>query len=154
MLGFAHLPSLMRRASKLKSLPRPLEAAPTLAVVSSGYSICCSLRCQRRNDAGSGQSFLPAARNSTKQDLARPVTKQALEIMPERAGEFVFLYRLRQHGDPRVFKIHAGIRRAASSDEQFMTSQDRTDPHESRGVSSGVAERCLDHVMRGRARRL
>jgi hypothetical protein len=100
----------MLRASKLKSLPRILEeSACTRGRERRLFDLlltAISLAQRRGFWQGLDQLIwvLPAARNITKQDLVRPLTKQALEITPQRAGEFVFLYRWRQHGDRRIFK--------------------------------------------------
>ncbi len=99
---------------------------------------------------------LPAARNKTKVDLVRPLSKAALAALPKKAGPFVFstdgenpisgFSKFKRQFDGTV-KREAGeplpnwtlhdLRRTARS---LMS---RT------GVSSDHAERCLGHVIAG-----
>jgi integrase len=94
---------------------------------------------------------LPAARNKTKQDLARPLTEQALEILPERAGEFVFSTGggYTPIGGFSKFKLAfdetCGVKGWTVHDlrRTARTLMSRA------GVPADVAERCLGHVLPG-----
>jgi integrase len=94
---------------------------------------------------------LPAARNKTKVDLVRPLSKQARMVLPARAGDFVFstdggktpisgFSQLKRAFDKacgvKNWTIH-DVRRTA------RTLLSRA------GVSPDIAERCLGHVIGG-----
>lgn len=95
---------------------------------------------------------LPAARNKTGVELARPLAQAALALLAElpRLGDFVFTrsgsgalggiadlkYRLDQASSVSGYTIH-DLRRTARS---LMSRA---------GVSSDHAERCLGHIMPG-----
>jgi integrase len=93
---------------------------------------------------------LPAARNKTKVDLVRPLSKAALAVLPERLGDFVF--------------TTDGVT-SISGYSKFKRALDKTcgvtdwTLHDCRrtarslmsrvGVASDIAERCLGHVISG-----
>jgi len=93
---------------------------------------------------------LPAARNKTKVDLVRPLSKAALAVLPPRAGDFVFTSNggspitsfsdLKQQFDTALplapWRLH-DLRRTARS---LMSRA---------GVLTDHAERCLGHVIGG-----
>jgi integrase len=94
---------------------------------------------------------LPAARNKTKLDLVRPLSKAAQKVMPAKAGRHVF--------------STDGGQTSISGFSKFKTQLDKKSgvtgwtPHDLRrtarslmsraGVPSDHAERCLGHVIGG-----
>jgi integrase len=97
-----------------------------------------------------GDWTLPAARNKTKVDLVRPLSKASLAILPAKGGEFVFTWdgktpisgfsRFKQEFDKACgvsdYVLH-DLRRTARS---LMSRA---------GVDADIAERCLGHVIPG-----
>jgi integrase len=97
----------------------------------------------------SGVWTLPAARNKTKVDLVRPLSKAALTVLPDSGCEWVFAVdgkpikafsRLKQKFDKACgvsdYVLH-DLRRTARS---LMSRA---------GVDADIAERCLGHVIPG-----
>src|SRR5262249_54831681 len=58
-----------------------------------------------REELQGGTWLLPGSRNKTKQDLIRPLAKQALAVLPAKNGKFVFTHR-RASPDQRLLQIH------------------------------------------------
>jgi integrase len=94
---------------------------------------------------------LPAARNKTKVDLVRPLSKAAQDIlqMPKQ-GEFVFT----THGTTPISgfsKFKAALDRASGTDGWHIHDLRRTARSlmSRAGVPSDHAERCLGHVIGG-----
>lgn len=94
---------------------------------------------------------LSAARNKTKVDLVRPLSKQARKVLPARVGDFVFstdggktpiagFSQLK-----RAFDKACGVNNWTLHDlrRTARTLMSRT------GVNPDIAERCLGHVMPG-----
>lgn len=94
---------------------------------------------------------LPAARNKTKQDLARPLTKQALEILPERAGEFAFSTDGGNTAIGGFSKFKLAFDKTCGVTEWTVHDLRRTARTllSRAGVSSDTAERCLGHTIGG-----
>ena len=98
-----------------------------------------------------GVWVLPASRNKTKTELARPLSKAALAIVEAqpRLGDFVFSFDGRRpvaHGRAKkTLQRHANIAdwRLHDLRRTSRTLMSRA------GVNSDIAERCLGHVIPG-----
>jgi integrase len=94
---------------------------------------------------------LPAARNKTKVDLVRPLSKAAQAVLPQRRGKFVFST---DNGRTSV----SGYSKAKAKLDRVSGVKGWT-PHDVRrtartlmsraGVNSDHAELCLGHVLTG-----
>jgi integrase len=93
---------------------------------------------------------LPAARNKTKVDLVRPLSKAALAALPKRTGDFVFS---RADGTPlsRPENFKLALDKASGVSGYTIHDLRRTARTllSRAGVSADVAERCLGHVIGG-----
>jgi len=89
---------------------------------------------------------LPAARNKTKIDLVRPLSKAALATLPERNGELVFgmprgaIGHAKEEFDKAVPLPHWTLHDLRRTARSLMSRA---------GVPSDHAERCLGHVIGG-----
>jgi integrase len=117
----------------------------------------------RRNEAAEmvwteidkGDWTLPAARNKTKVDLVRPLSKAALASLPAKGGAFVFS----TDGEAPISgfsKFKLAFDRAVSADGEALANWTLHDLRRTArslmsraGVSSDHAERCLGHVIPG-----
>jgi integrase len=102
------------------------------------------------SEIASGDWTLPAARNKTKVDLVRPLSKAALAVLPAKQGNFVFttdgktpiagFSRFKRMFDKACgvsdYVLH-DLRRTARS---LMSRA---------GVDADIAERCLGHAIPG-----
>jgi integrase len=114
------------------------------------------------DELSGGDWTLPAARNKTKLDLVRPLSKLALSMLPKADGKFVF-----SKGGTSINKRLAGYK--ANFDIMVLDELRKTDRaaqplprwtlHDLRrtarslmsraGVPTDHAERCLGHVIGG-----
>jgi integrase len=89
---------------------------------------------------------LPAARNKTKIDLIRPLSKLALATLPERHGELVFgmargtIGQRKKEFDKAVLMAHWTLHDLRRTARSLMSRA---------GVPTDHAERCLGHVIGG-----
>jgi integrase len=93
---------------------------------------------------------LPAARNKTKIDLVRPLSKAALAVLPVRQGEFVFstdgkmpvsgFSRFKRDFDQACGVSDYVLHDLRRSSRSLMSRA---------GVDADIAERCLGHVIPG-----
>jgi integrase len=89
---------------------------------------------------------LPAARNKTKIDFVRPLSKAALATLPERNGELVFdmsrgaIGHAKEEFDKTVPLPHWTLHDLRRTARSLMSRA---------GVASDHAERCLGHVIGG-----
>jgi integrase len=98
-----------------------------------------------RSELNGADWTLPAARNKVKQDLLRPLSKQALAVLPGGDGQFVFDDLTNVHWRVAAVQKASGtsnwtlhdLRRTART----LMSRARVDPDH--------AERCLGHVIGG-----
>jgi len=103
-------------------------------------------------ELGDGVWTLPAARNKTKQDLARPLSKAALAVLGSPAGRFVFPARDGGHAPVSNFSVlKVALQRASETSGWTLHDCRRTARTlmSRAGVASDIAERCLGHVIPG-----
>ena len=103
------------------------------------------------NEIHAGDWTLPAARNKTKVDLVRPLSKAAQAVLPKRRGRFVF-------STDNGKTSFSGYSKAKAKLDRESGVTDWT-PHDLRrtartlmsraAVSSDHAEMCLGHVLTG-----
>lgn len=116
------------------------------------------LTAARREEAASmtwaelpdGVWLLPAARNKTKVDLARPLSREARAVLPARHGEFVFT----TYGTAPFSGFSKALEalQAASGTADWTTHDLRRTARTlmtRAGVSDEHAEQCLGHVLPG-----
>jgi integrase len=112
----------------------------------------------RRNEASEmkwaeidgGDWTLPAARNKTKVDLVRPLSKDAQDILPPRQGDYVFT----TDGVTPISgfsKFKAAFDKASGTEGWTLHDCRRSARSlmSRAGVPSDHAERCLGHVIGG-----
>lgn len=97
-----------------------------------------------------GVWHLPAARNKTKRDLSRPLSKAALAIVeapPRIGGQLVFTNDGQHRIDPG--KPKATLSKASGTSGWTMHDLRRSARSlmSRAGVNSDIAERCLGHVL-------
>jgi integrase len=94
---------------------------------------------------------LPAARNKTKTDLVRPLSKQALEILSEGAGGFVFSTDGGNTPISGFSKFKLAFDKACGVPDWSIHDLRRTARTlmSRAGINTDVAERCLGHVIGG-----
>jgi len=99
-----------------------------------------------------GDWTLPAARNKTKVDLVRPLSKTAQDTLPmPRQGEFVFSTDSGTTPISGFSKFKAALDKASGTEGWRLHDLRRTARSlmSRAGVPSDHAERCLGHVMPG-----
>jgi integrase len=94
---------------------------------------------------------LPAARNKTKVDLVRPLSKQALAVLPAPTGNFVFSTDGGNTSISGFSKFKRAFDKACDIADWTIHDLRRTARTllSRAGISSDAAERCLGHVMPG-----
>jgi integrase len=93
---------------------------------------------------------LPAIRNKTKQDLVRPLSQQALAVLPARgSGKFVFSNGAKPIGS--FSKLKSAFDEACGVTGWTLHDLRRTARTlmSRAGVPADIAERCLGHVLPG-----
>jgi integrase len=154
------VPGMKRVNAKESARDRILTDDEIRAVWSTGNAFVrfLLLTAARRNEAAGmrwdeldGNDWtLPAARNKTKVDLVRPLSKAAMAVLPKREGDYVFgnppdrplrsysllKVRLDKASGVTGWRLH-DLRRSARS---LMSRA---------GVNTDHAERCLGHVIGG-----
>jgi integrase len=101
------------------------------------------------SEIGSGDWTLPAARNKTKVDLVRPLSKAALEVLPDSGCEWVFAV----DGKPitAFSRLKQEFDKASGTEGWTLHDLRRTSRSlmSRAGVGADIAERCLGHVIPG-----
>jgi integrase len=95
---------------------------------------------------------LPAARNKTKVDLVRPLSKEALAVLPEEGnGKFVFSSDGGHTPIGGFTAFRAGFHKASGTAGWTVHDLRRTARTllSRAGVNIDIAERCLGHVIGG-----
>jgi integrase len=103
----------------------------------------------RWSEIGSGVWTLPAARNKTKVDLVRPLSKAALALLPDCGCEWVFAV----DGKPitAFSRFKRDFDKACGVSDYVLHDLRRTSRSlmSRAGVDADIAERCLGHVIPG-----
>jgi len=102
------------------------------------------------DEISDGDWVLPARRNKAKVDLVRPLSKAAFDVLPSRAGDFVFT----TDGETPISgfsKFKEAIEQASGTSGWTLHDLRRTARSlMSRAeVNADIAERCLGHVIPG-----
>jgi integrase len=103
----------------------------------------------RWNEIGGGVWTLPAARNKTKVDLVRPLSKAALMVLPDCGCEWVFAV----DGKPitAFSRLKREFDKACGASDYVLHDLRRTSRSlmSRAGIDADIAERCLGHVISG-----
>jgi integrase len=96
-----------------------------------------------------GDWTLPAARNKTKVDLVRPLSKAALSVLPPKIGDYVFANGRGPMGS--ISKLKLALDKASGVNGYTLHDCRRTARSlmSRAGIDADIAERCLGHVIPG-----